>query len=102
LANCDAAVGEEINISSNREISMRSTFELIAKIMNSDVQFVEDTQRIRPEKSEVFRLWGDNTKIQNLTGFAPQYTMEQGLTETIAWFMNPDNLKKYKSDVYNV
>ena len=102
LANCDAAIGEEVNISSNHEISMRSTFELIAKIMNSDVQFVEDAQRIRPEKSEVFRLWGDNTKIKNLTGFTPQYTMEQGLTETIEWFVNPDNLQKYKSDIYNV
>ena len=62
---------------------MRDIFELIAEIMNSDVKFVEDTQRIRPKNSEVFRLWGDNTKIKNLTGFKPQYTIEQGLTETI-------------------
>jgi len=102
LANCDVAIGEEVNISSNFEISMRETLELIAKIMKSDVEFIEDTQRIRPEKSEVFRLWGDNTKIKNLTGFTPQYTIEQGLTETIEWFLNLDNLKKYKSDIYNV
>jgi len=102
LAKCDAAVGEEVNISSNFEISMRDTLELIAKIMKSDVKFVEDTQRIRPKNSEVFRLWGDNAKIKNLTGFTPQYTIEQGLTETIEWFLNFDNLKKYKSDIYNV
>ena len=102
LANCDAAIGEEVNISSNYEISMRSIFELIAKTMNSDAQIVEDTQRIRPKNSEVFRLWGDNAKIKNLTGFAPQYSIEQGLTETVEWFLNPDNAKKYKSNIYNV
>jgi len=102
LASCDAAIGEEVNISSNYEISMRDTLELIAKIMNSDVQFVEDTQRIRPKNSEVFRLCGDNAKIKSMTGFTPQYSIEQGLTETIEWFLNPANLKKYKSDIYNV
>jgi len=102
LANCDAAIGEEVNISSNFEISMRDTLELIATIMKSDVKFVEDEQRLRPANSEVFRLWGDNTKIKNLTGFTPQYTIEQGLTETVEWFLNPDNLKKYKSEIYNV
>ena len=102
LADCDAAIGEEVNISSNYEISMRNTLELIAKIMKQDVKFIEDTQRIRPKNSEVFRLWGDNTKIKKLTGFMPQYSIEQGLTETIEWFLNSDNLKKYKSDIYNV
>jgi len=102
LANCDGAIGEEVNICSNYEISMRDTFELIAKIMDSNVKFIEDRQRIRPKNSEVFRLWGNNTKIKNLTGFMPQYSIEQGLTQTIEWFLNPDNLKKYKSDIYNV
>jgi len=102
LAKCDAAIGEEVNIASNYEISMRKTFEMIAKIMHADVAFVEDEQRIRPENSEVFRLWGDNAKIKSLTGFSPQYSLEQGLSETIEWFLNPKNLKKYKSDIYNV
>lgn len=102
LANCDAAIGQEINIASNYEISMHNTLKLIAKIMNSDVKFIEDLNRIRPKKSEVFRLWGDNTKIKKLTGFTSQYTIEQGLSETIEWFLNPDNLKKYKYDIYNV
>ena len=102
LADCDAAIGEEVNISSNYEISMRDTLELIAKIMNSDVKFVEDYQRVRPKNSEVYRLWGDNTKIKNLTGFSPKYSIEQGLKETIEWFLNLENMKKYKPDIYNV
>ena len=102
LANCDAAIGEEVNIASNYEISMRDTLEMISNIMHVDVAFVEDKQRLRPGNSEVFRLRGDNTKIKNLTGFSPQYSLEQGLAETITWFMDPENLKKYKSDIYNV
>jgi len=81
---------------------MRDTMNLIARLMNADVKFVEDSQRLRPKNSEVFRLWGDNTKIKSLTGFSPEYSLEQGLKETIDWFTNPDNLKVYKSHIYNV
>jgi len=81
---------------------MRDTLELIAKIMQSEVRFIEDHERLRPKNSEVFRLWGDNTKIKELTGFLPQYNIEQGLRETVKWFCNPENLQKYKSDIYNV
>ena len=102
LSKCDAAIGQEINIASNSEISMRNTLELIAKLMNSDVKFIEDTQRLRPKNSEVFRLWGDNAKIKSLIGFEPAYSLEEGLTETINWFLDQNNLKKYKSDIYNV
>lgn len=102
IAKCDKTIGEEVNIASNYEISMRDTLELIAKIMDSEVKFIEDTQRLRPSKSEVFRLWGDNTKIKDLTGFAPQYDIEKGLRETVEWFTKPENLKKYKADIYNV
>ena len=102
LSNCDAAIGEEINISSNFEISIHELLKLIAKIMNSDIQFIEDTQRIRPKTSEVFRLCGDNSKITKLTGFKPQYSITKGLNETIAWFLKPENIAKYKSDIYNV
>ena len=87
---------------SNSEISMRDTLQLIAKLMNSDVSFIEDHVRIRPKNSEVFRLWGDNTKIKSLTGYEPSYSLEEGLKETIAWFLDKDNLKKYKADIYNV
>lgn len=102
LANCDAAIGQEVNIASNYEISMRDTLELIAKIMNADIKFIEDEQRLRPKNSEVFRLWGDNTKIKKLTGFTPEYDIERGLRETIKWFTKPENLKKYKANIYNV
>lgn len=102
LAECDESVGKEINICSNYEISMRDTLKLIAKIMGAEVTFVEEAQRIRPANSEVFRLWGDNAQIRALTGFVPQYTLEQGLAKTVEWFSNKDNLTKYKADIYNV
>lgn len=102
LSKCDEAIGQEVNICSNHEISMRDTLELIARIMNSKVEFIEDTQRLRPKNSEVFRLWGDNTKIKSLTGFSPSYTLESGLRETIDWFLMEENLRNYKSDVYNL
>jgi NAD dependent epimerase/dehydratase len=102
LAECDATIGKEVNISTNFEISMKDTLEMIKKIMKSDVQFITDEQRIRPGKSEVFRLWGDNTLIKELTGFKPDYDIEKGLTETCEWFAKEDNLKKYKSNIYNV
>lgn len=102
LSKCGAAIGQEVNVCSNYEISMRNTLELIAKIMNADVKFIEDPQRMRPKNSEVMRLWGDNIKMKTLTGFTPQYSIEQGLRETVEWFSDKDNLKKYKSDIYNV
>lgn len=102
LAECEAAVGKEINVCSNYEISMRDTLNLIAQIMGVEVSFIEDPQRLRPAKSEVFRLWGDNAQIKSLTGFAPQYSLEKGLRETINWFTKTENLRKYKSGIYNV
>jgi NAD dependent epimerase/dehydratase len=102
LADCDTAIGQEVNICSNYEISMRNTLEMIAKIMDSDVKFVEDQQRLRPKNSEVFRLWGNDAKIKSLTGFTPSYSLETGLRETIEWFTDEVNLRKYKSNIYNV
>lgn len=102
LSRCDAAVGEEVNICSNYEISMRDTLELIADIMRVKVNFTEDEQRIRPKSSEVFRLWGDNAKINSLTGFTPEYDIRRGLEETVKWFTDVNNLKNYKANIYNV
>ena len=102
LAESKDSVGEVVNIGSNFEITIGDTFELIKKLMNSDVKFITDQQRIRPEKSEVNRLWCDNSKINKLCGFTPSYSIEAGLKETIQWFLNPENLKKYKTDIYNV
>ena len=81
---------------------MRDTLLLIAKLMKAEVNFIEDSQRLRPKNSEVFRLWGDNSKIKSLTGFTPTYSIEAGLQETIDWFLDKENLKKYKADIYNV
>lgn len=102
LAACDEAIGQEVNIAGNQEISMRDTLQLIAKIMNADIAFVEDKQRLRPKNSEVFRLRGDNTKIKQLTGYTPSYSLEGGLRETVKWFLDKNNLKKYKYDIYNI
>ena len=102
LALCDDAIGQEINIASNYEISVRDTLKLIAELMNAEVNFIEDSQRLRPANSEVFRLWGDNTKLKTLTDFEPKYSIREGLEETIKWFTDTENLKKYKADIYNV
>jgi NAD dependent epimerase/dehydratase len=102
LSECDAAIGKEVNISSNNETSIADTLNLIKGIMKSDVQLIEDGQRFRPQNSEVIRLWGDNSLIQELTGFQSQYTIEKGLEETCEWFTKPENLKKYKTNIYNV
>ena len=102
IAESEKTIGRTVNIGSNFEISVQDTLNLINKIMNSDVNFVLDEQRIRPEKSEVHRLWCDNTLISSLTGFKPEYDIEKGLSETIEWFTNPENLKKYKAGIYNV
>jgi NAD dependent epimerase/dehydratase len=102
LANCDQAIGETVNIGSNFEISIKDTLDLIKDIMHSDVRFITDEQRIRPENSEVFRLWCDNTKIRSLTGFEPKYSIREGLEKTVEWFTKPENLAKYKPGLYNV
>lgn len=102
IADSPDAIGEIINIGSNREISIKDTFDLIKNIMNSDLELEKDVSRIRPANSEVERLWCDNSKIKSLTGYKPKVTLEEGLKRTINWFSNSGNLIKYKSDIYNV
>lgn len=102
VAECDAAIGREVNIASNREISIGDTLELIRDVMGAKVRFVTEEQRVRPRDSEVFRLWGDNSLIGALTGYTPAYTLEEGLRETCRWFSDANNLKKYKPTIYNV
>jgi len=102
LAECDAAVGQVVNIGSNYEVSVGEVFALIKKLMKSDVELIVDHERIRPENSEVQRLWCDNTKIKKLTGFIPDYNLKDGLELTIDWIMKPGNLGKYKTEIYNV
>ena len=98
--------GEVINIGSNFEVSMGDTVKMIAEIMGVNIEIETDEVRLRPEKSEVDRLWADNSKAKRLTGWEPSYGgidgLKRGLAETIDWFANPDNLKTYKVDIYNV
>lgn len=93
--------GRDINIATGREVTMKETLETIARIMDSDVKYVVDPQRLRPSKSEVRRLLGDNSLIKSLTDWTPQVSLEDGLKRTIDWFTCPENLARYKADVYN-
>jgi len=102
LAESENTIGKEINIASNFEISMGDTLNLIKEIMKSNVIFLTDKERLRPANSEVYRLWGDNTLITSLTKWRPKYNIEEGLTETIEWFIKPKNLRKFKSKIYNI
>ncbi len=102
IAQSAKTIGKTVNIGSNFEISVQDTLEMIKDIMQSDVEFIEDEQRLRPKDSEVFRLWCNNDLINELTGFKPQNELHIGLTKTIDWFIKNDNLKHYKADIYNV
>jgi NAD dependent epimerase/dehydratase len=102
LANCKKAVGEIINIGSNYEISIGDTFDLIRKIMNSDVELILDEKRMRPSQSEVYRLWCDSAKIRQFTGYMPEFSFEEGLSVTVNWFTESKNLQKYKHGIYNI
>ncbi|WP_394169534.1 NAD-dependent 4,6-dehydratase LegB [Saccharospirillum alexandrii] len=102
IAEAQSAVGESINIGSNYEISIGDTVALIKSIMNSGIEIQNDEQRERPKQSEVFRLWCDNAKLKSLTGFSPDISLETGLKLTIDWFTQADNLRKYKTHLYNI
>ena len=102
LAEADGALGEVVNIGSNSEISVGDTLNIIKELIGRDVEYVTDEERLRPKNSEVQRLWCDNSKIHELTGFAPAYSIREGLRLTIDWFSNPANLQRYKADLYNV
>lgn len=102
IAKSDQLIGEDCNIATQSEISVGDlALELIRQI-NPSAKIISDQQRMRPEKSEVFRLYGSNKKILECTNWKQTYTLSQGLAETIEWFKNPDNLKRYKADIYNI
>tara|TARA_B100000900_G_scaffold341981_1_gene305222 strand:+ start:6816 stop:7796 length:981 start_codon:yes stop_codon:yes gene_type:complete len=102
LAESEMTIGETINIGSNLEISIDQILNLIKELMSSNVTFTIENQRLRPKKSEVFRLLCDNKKIKDLIGYKPQVDIKDGLKKTIEWITLPENLKKYKHEVYNV
>lgn len=106
VAESKTSIGEVINIGSNFEISIGETANLIAEIMNTSIEIETDQVRFRPDKSEVDRLWADNSKAKTTISWEPIYGgkegLKKGLIETLEWFTNPENLKHYKSDIYNI
>jgi len=102
IAQSDKTIGEDINIATGKEISIKQLAEKIVKLINPSAKIVTEKQRLRPEKSEVERLLGSNEKLKNLTGWTPKFSLEEGLKKTIEWFRDSENLKFYKYDIYNI
>lgn len=104
--NSDQGLGEVVNFGSNFEISIGDTAQLIAEAMHAEIEIITDEARLRPENSEVERLWADNAKAKQLFGWEPSYGtregFKRGLAETAEWFAHRDNLRGYKADIYNL
>lgn len=105
-AETGKGTGEVINIGSNFEISIADAVKVIAEVTGTDLAAASEAERLRPEKSEVNRLWADNAKAAAVLGWTPEYDgldgFRRGISETVQWFRDPDNLKRYKADIYNV
>lgn len=101
LGETEGIEGRDINIATGREVSMAETLATIARLMGREVEEVVGQERLRPAKSEVNRLLGDNSLITSLTSWRPSHSLEEGLQKTIDWFVKPENLAKYKIDIYN-
>lgn len=102
IAKSENTNGQEINIATQSEISIMDLAQLLINQINPKAQIISDDIRLRPEKSEVERLLGSNKKIMELTNWKPNFSLEQGLQQTIEWFSDKNNLSRYKSDIYNV
>ncbi|MBE05435.1 MAG: NAD-dependent dehydratase [Gammaproteobacteria bacterium] len=102
LSGCEKANGEIVNIGSNTEISIGDLVNKIKTLMGSDIEIQTDPKRIRPKNSEVFRLVCDNQKINELVSYKPSIAIDEGLKKTIDWLLIPENLNKYKADIFNV
>ena len=102
ISKSNSLIGHECNIATNSEITMQKMADTLIELINPNAKIIQDPDRLRPEKSEVFRLFGDNTKIIKHTNWQVENTLEQGLQQTIDWFSNKDNLRQYKAGIYNV
>ena len=100
IADCEAAVGQEINIATGQEISIGDLANELIRQINPQAKIVCESERLRPEKSEVNRLLGDATKLRQMTGWKPAYTFEQGLAETIAWIR--EHMDSFRTGVYSL
>jgi NAD dependent epimerase/dehydratase len=102
IAECDKLIGHEVNIATQSEITVGELAQSLINQINPNAKIVSDSIRIRPEKSEVFRLFGSNEKLKSFTDWKLNYSLEEGLAETVEWFSKKENLQQYKSDIYNV
>lgn len=102
IANSPKTIGEEINIATQEEVSILDLAQHLIDTIQPKAKILSDDIRLRPEKSEVERLLGSAEKIKSLTNWKPQYDLKHGLADTIAWFSQPENIKSYKTDIYNV
>ena len=102
IAETDGLNGQDCNIATQSEISIGDLAGELISLINPKAKVVQAEERKRPEKSEVYRLLGANGKLSTATGWAPKYSLQEGLTETIGWFRDPDNLARYKAEVYNI
>ncbi|QKJ29390.1 SDR family NAD(P)-dependent oxidoreductase [Mucilaginibacter mali] len=102
IAKSDKLNGQDCNIATQSEISVGNLAQELINQINPDARIVSDEQRLRPSKSEVFRLYGSNEKIIKNTNWKQSYSLQQGLAETIEWFKKPENLTQYKADIYNI
>jgi len=106
ISSCEAALGQVVNAASNFEISIGDTAALIGEMMNVELEIVTDKQRLRPEGSEVSRLFGDNSKLRQLTGWQPHYGglegFKRGLEATVQWFCDPEILSRYRHHIYSI
>ncbi len=102
IAKCQELIGQEVNIATMSEISIGDLANELIEQINPSAQIITDDQRLRPEKSEVFRLFGSNEKLKQFTSWEPKYNLSTGLKETIEWFSEKENLVQYKADIYNV
>lgn len=102
IARCSDLIGHEVNIATQSEVTVGDLAQEMIKQINPAAKIISDEQRLRPAKSEVFRLFGSNEKLKKFTSWQQQYSLSQGLAETIEWFKKPENLNRYKADIYNV
>lgn len=102
IARHDSTIGEEVNIATQSEITVGDLAQKLIDQINPQARIVTEEQRLRPDKSEVRRLFGSNEKIQRLTDWRPEYSLDKGLAETVAWFSQKQNLSQYKHDIYNI
>lgn len=102
IAKAESLIGHDCNIATQSEISIKDLAEELINQINPKAKIITDEIRIRPSKSEVFRLFGSNEKIKKYTGWEQKYSFKEALKETIEWFKKEENLKQYKAGIYNI